>query len=138
MAADAAAAAASKSQLKSIVRSNYSNPPRHGAAIVATILDDESLTKTWHQELAEMRSRIKKLRQQFVETMKSAGSGHDFSFLLSQNGMFSFSGLNQMQVDQLKNEYSIYIVGSGRINVAGMSEARMDQLCDAVAKVIEG
>ncbi len=137
VAADAAAATASQSQLKSIVRSNYSNPPRHGAAIVATILDDESLTKMWHEELAEMRSRIKKLRQQFVDTMKSTGAGHDFSFLLSQNGMFSFSGLNQMQVDQLKNEHSIYIVGSGRINVAGMSEDRMGQLCEAVAGVME-
>lgn len=138
VAADAGAAAASQSQLKSIVRSNYSNPPRHGAAIVATILDDESLTQTWHKELAEMRGRIKKLRRQFVEKMKSTGQGHDFSFLLSQHGMFSFSGLNQMQVDQLKNEHSIYIVGSGRINVAGMSEDRMDQLCHAVAEVMEG
>ena len=138
VAADASAAAASQSQLKSIVRSNYSNPPRHGAAVVATILDDDSLTKMWHEELTEMRSRIKKLRQEFVDTMKSTGTGHDFSFLLSQNGMFSFSGLNQMQVDQLKNVHSIYIVGSGRINVAGMSEDRMGQLCEAVAAVIEG
>ena len=138
VAADASAAAASQSQLKSIVRSNYSNPPRHGAAVVATILDDDALTKMWHEELTEMRSRIKKLRQEFVDTMKSTGAGHDFSFLLSQNGMFSFSGLNQMQVDQLKNVHSIYIVGSGRINVAGMSEDRMGQLCGAVAEVIEG
>lgn len=138
VAADAAAATASQSQLKSIVRCNYSNPPRHGAAIVSTILDDESLTQMWHGELAEMRTRIKQLRTQFVEAMKSTGAGHDFSFLLSQNGMFSFSGLNKMQVDLLKNEHSIYIVGSGRINVAGMSEDRMDQLCEAVAGVLEG
>jgi aspartate/tyrosine/aromatic aminotransferase len=137
VAADASSAKAAQSQLKKIVRSNYSNPPRHGAAIVATILSDEGLTKTWYEELAEMRSRIKTLRQQFVETMKTTGAGHDFSFLLAQNGMFSFSGLNQMQVDQLRNAHSIYIVGSGRINVAGMSEDRMQQLCEAVAEVIE-
>ncbi len=135
--ADASAASAVQSQLKKLVRCNYSNPPRHGAAIVSTILADESLTSMWHDELAEMRTRIKSLRQQFVEKMKTTGGGHDFSFLLSQNGMFSFSGLNHMQVDQLKNKHSIYVVGSGRINVAGMSEARMEQLCSAVADVVE-
>ena len=125
------------SQLKKIVRCNFSNPPRHGAAIVSAILSDSDLTASWHEELASMRDRIQQLRNQFVETMKTSGSGHDFSFLLPQNGMFSYSGLNKMQVDQLKNEHSIYIVGSGRINVAGMSEDRMQQLCDAVAQVLE-
>ncbi len=122
-----------QSQLKTIVRTNYSNPPRHGGAIVATILQDESLTKTWKQEVDQMRERIDQLRQQFVQTMKSAG--HDFSFLLSQKGMFSYSGLTAMQVDELKNKHGIYMVGSGRINVAGMSESRMDELCAAVASV---
>lgn len=134
---DAQAAAAVQSQMKRLIRSNYSNPPRHGAAVVATILNDADLTQTWHTELDQMRIRIKDLRQRFVDTMKTAGTGHDFSFLLDQNGMFSFSGLNPMQVDELRTQHSIYIVGSGRINVAGMSESRMDQLCDAVAKVIE-
>jgi aspartate aminotransferase len=137
LAADPRAAKASQSQLKSIVRSNYSNPPQHGAAIVATVLNDDKLTESWKNELTEMRTRIKKLREQFVNTMKTTGAGHDFSFLLAQNGMFSFSGLNKMQVDQLKSEHSIYIVGSGRINVAGMSETRMDQLCQAIASVME-
>ena len=127
-------AGAVRSQLKKVVRGNYSNPPRHGAAIVATVLDNAELTTIWLDELREMRERIKQLRQQFVETMKNAG--HDFSFLLAQNGMFSFSGLSPMQVDQLKSEHSIYIVGSGRINVAGMSEQRMDWFCDAVASVL--
>lgn len=134
---DAETSAAVQSQLKKLIRSNYSNPPRHGAAVVATILDDPQLTVQWKTELESMRSRIASLREQFVDTMKTAGAGHDYSFLLSQNGMFSFSGLNPMQVDQLKSEHSIYIVGSGRINVAGMSEDRMQFLCDAVAKVIE-
>lgn len=137
VAAEESAARAAQSQLKRVVRSNYSNPPRHGGAIVATVLADTELTKQWHQELADMRDRIKHLRSQFVERMKSAGKGHDFGFLLSQSGMFSYSGLSPMQVDRLKSEFGIYIVGSGRINVAGMVENRMDQLCDAVAKVIE-
>lgn len=138
LAADPSEATASQSQLKTLVRSNYSNPPQHGAAIVATVLNDAELTESWKSELTEMRNRIKKLRELFVNTMKTTGAGHDFSFLLAQNGMFSFSGLNKMQVDELKSKHSIYIVGSGRINVAGMSENRMGQLCEAVASVIEG
>ena len=137
VAANDSAAKAAMSQLKKIVRCNFSNPPRHGAAIVSAILSDADLTASWHEELASMRDRIQQLRNQFVETMKTSGSGHDFSFLLPQNGMFSYSGLNKMQVDQLKHEHSIYIVGSGRINVAGMSEDRMQQLCEAVAQVLE-
>lgn len=131
---DADSARASLSQLKTVVRSNYSNPPRHGGAIVATVLDDPSLTAMWKDELTEMRERINRLRTQFVETMQARG--HDFGFLLPQRGMFSFSGLTAMQVDELKSEHSIYIVGSGRINVAGMSEAKMEPLCDAVASVL--
>jgi aspartate/tyrosine/aromatic aminotransferase len=120
------------------VRCNYSNPPRHGGAIVATILADDQLTQQWHQELGEMRDRIKRLREQFVSTMQNTGPGHDFSFLLQQRGMFSFSGLNKMQVDQLKADHGIYIVGSGRINVAGMQESKMDFFCDAISQVIAG
>jgi aspartate/tyrosine/aromatic aminotransferase len=136
VAADAATTQAAQSQLKAVVRANYSNPPRHGGAVVATVLDDPELKSLWLEELTEMRERIARLRQQFVETMKTTGGGHDFSFLLAQKGMFSFSGLNAMQVDELKTKHSIYIVGSGRINVAGMSEQRMDWLCDAVAAVL--
>lgn len=138
VAADGAAVKAAQSQLKRLVRSNYSNPPRHGASVVTTILQDADLTTTWQEELAEMRNRIRDLRVKFVEVMKQTGAGHDFSFLLNQHGMFSFSGLNPMQVDQLRTEHSIYIVGSGRINVAGMTEDRIEMLCEAIAKVIEG
>lgn len=134
---DAATATAVQSQLKTLVRSNYSNPPRHGAAVVATILDHADLATMWRDELTQMRTRIKDLRKQFVDTMKTTGAGHDFAFLLDQNGMFSFSGLTPMQVDQLKRDHGIYIVGSGRINVAGMAESKMDQLCGAIADVIE-
>jgi aspartate/tyrosine/aromatic aminotransferase len=134
VAADADASKASLSQLKKVVRTLYSNPPRHGAAIVAAVLDDPALTAIWKEELTEMRERITRLRNQFVATMKTLG--HDFGFLLPQRGMFSFSGLTPMQVDELKAKHGIYIVGSGRINVAGMNEATMDQLCEAVASVL--
>ncbi len=136
VAADATTVAASLSQLKTIVRSNYSNPPRHGAAIVATVLGDEALTRSWKKELMEMRLRIHRLRELFVEGMKATTADRDYSFLLSQKGMFSFSGLTPMQVDQLRTEHGIYIVGSGRINVAGMNENRMDWLCEKIAAVL--
>jgi aspartate/tyrosine/aromatic aminotransferase len=125
---------AARSQLKRVVRTNYSNPPRHGGSIVAAILADDALTTLWKQELETMRSRIARLREQFVETMES--KGHDFRFLLGQKGMFSFSGLTPMQVDELKAKHSIYVVGSGRINVAGIVESKMEVLCDAIASVL--
>ncbi|MEZ6089844.1 MAG: amino acid aminotransferase [Pirellulaceae bacterium] len=136
IAKDPANAEAGMSQLKRIVRTNYSNPPRHGAAIVATVINHPELRTLWHAELAEMRDRIAAMRKAFVDGMHQRQNKQDFSFLLSQSGMFSFSGLNPMQVDQLRNEYSIYIVGSGRINVAGMTEDNLPRLCDAVAAVL--
>ena len=134
--ADADQTDAAHSQLKRSVRSNYSNPPRHGGSIVATILADAELTAMWKEELETMRLRIARLRRQFVETMRTTGDGHDFSFLLRQKGMFSYSGLTPMQVDELRTNHGIYIVGSGRINVAGMSESNMNSFCDAVASVL--
>lgn len=133
---DAATTDIVRSQLKRLIRSNYSNPPRHGAAVVAEILDDAELTKIWESELAQMRTRIQSLRNTFVETMAKTGQGYDFEFLKSQSGMFSYSGLTPMQVDELKNQHAIYMVGSGRINVAGMSEEKMELLCQAVASVL--
>ncbi|WP_430450899.1 amino acid aminotransferase [Rhodopirellula europaea] len=127
---------AALSQLKRVVRANYSNPPRHGGAIVATVLADEGLTQMWHEELAEMRTRIASLRKQFLDGMAATGVDQDFSFLLDQKGMFSFSGLSPMQVDQLRSEHGVYLVGSGRINVAGMNESKMEWLCNAVAAVL--
>lgn len=130
------ATAATLSQAKACVRANYSNPPRHGAAVVATILGDQSLTKLWHEELAEMRSRIHRMRDSFVAAMNARVPGRDFSFIREQLGMFSFSGLNAMQVDRLKTEFGIYIVGSGRINVAGITSSNLDRLCDCIATVL--
>ncbi len=131
-------ASAAHSQLKRLVRCNYSNPPRHGGAIVATILADAELTAQWRGEVDEMRNRITRLRGDFVSRMKTSGVDRDFTFLLDQKGMFSYSGLSPMQVDELRYNHGIYIVGSGRINVAGMSENRMDHLCSAVATVLKG
>ncbi|MFN3150533.1 aromatic amino acid transaminase [Bremerella sp.] len=123
------------SQLKKVIRSNYSNPPTHGAAVVETVLTDDGLRKTWEEELTHMRDRINGIRKLFVDKISACGIDQDFSFIQNQKGMFSFSGLNQMQVDQLRSEMSIYIVGSGRINVAGISEANVDRLCEGIKKV---
>jgi aromatic-amino-acid transaminase len=124
------------SQIKACIRSNYSNPPAHGAAIVTTILNDPALYKRWEQEVADMRERIQEMRDLFVATLKEKGISGDYSFITRQNGMFSFSGLSVEQVNRLKEEFAVYIVGSGRISVAGMTKNNMQPLCDALAKVI--
>ncbi|MHC4289844.1 MAG: amino acid aminotransferase [Planctomycetota bacterium] len=124
------------SNLKTIIRRLYSNPPSHGGTIVTTIMNDASLCAEWKDEVAQVRSRIAEMRGLFVDTLKAKGVTQDFSFLTGQYGMFSFSGLNPDQVKALKEKHSIYIVGSGRINVAGMTKANMDALCTAVAEVL--
>jgi aspartate/tyrosine/aromatic aminotransferase len=125
------------SQVRISIRTNYSNPPTHGAAIVATVLADQDLRQQWEAELAAMRERIHKMRRLFVATMKQKAPQHDFGFLASQKGMFSFSGLTNMQVDELRSKHAVYVVASGgRINVAGMTEANMGPLCDAIAAVL--
>lgn len=122
--------------IKSAIRANYSNPPFHGAAAVTTVLNDPDLRKEWEQEVTEMRERINGMRKLFVDTLAAKGVDRDFSFIKDQRGMFSFSGLTKDHVERLKKEYAIYIVGSGRINVAGMTEANMDRLCTAIAAVL--
>lgn len=136
VATDAKSAAAVLSHLKVCIRTNYSNPPAHGAGIVETILSDKELRSLWQDELTAMRQRIHQMRAAFVETMKQTAPNHDFSFLLDQAGMFSFSGLSPAQVDRLREEFAIYIVRSGRINVAGMTSANIPTLCEAVAAVL--
>lgn len=130
------AAAAVQSQVKSCIRRNYSNPPAHGAAVVMTILNDPALTAQWHGELAEMRDRINGTRSLFVNTLADKGANRDFTFITRQRGMFSYSGLNKDQVAQLRDKHGVYIVGSGRINVAGMTDANMDSLCKAIVSVL--
>jgi aspartate/tyrosine/aromatic aminotransferase len=136
VARNAEIATTAQSQLKRLVRANYSNPPRHGGAIVAEILGDQTLRAEWLEELAAMRGRIAEMRRQFVEALHARSGRHDFSFLLRQRGMFSFSGLTPLQVDRLKSEHSVYIVGSGRINVAGITPANLERLSEAVVAVL--
>ncbi|MEC6795618.1 amino acid aminotransferase [Photobacterium sp. S4TG1] len=136
VAKNAEQAAISFSQVKSIARVIYSNPPAHGAAIVTQILNDAVLRAEWEQEVTEMRDRIQEMRVLFVATLKQCGVDTDFSFIERQNGMFSFSGLNKDQVNRLKEEFAIYIVGSGRISVAGMTKSNMLPLCQGIAAVL--
>ena len=130
------AAQAMQSQVKAAIRANYSNPPAHGASIATTILGSGELRSMWEAELAGMRGRIHEMRQLFVETLQKCGVKQDFSFITKQRGMFSFSGLNPEQVEKLRDDAGIYIVGSGRINVAGMTTDNMQPLCEAIAKVL--
>ena len=119
------------SQFKIAVRTAISNPPAHGEKIVTTVLGDPALRAQWEQELAEMRDRILEMRKLLVEKLNAAGAG-DYSFIAEQNGMFSFSGLDKDQVERLKKEFGIYIVGSGRICVAGINHGNIDRLVEAL------
>ena len=133
---DAGGAERCLSNARLVVRRNYSNPPAHGAEIVTTILGDADLRREWEEELNATSGRIREMRQLFVDTLKAKGVVRDFSFIVDQTGMFSFSGLTKDQVGALRDKYAIYIVGSGRINVAGMSRKNMDRLCEAIADVL--
>lgn len=130
------AAAAAFSQIEQAIRRNYSNPPAHGAAIVQTILTDLKLRGDWQGELASMRGRINELRAVFAKALDERGVslGPDGNgFIARQRGMFSFSGLTRAQVQALRNDHAIYMVGSGRINVAGITHDNCGRLCDAIA-----
>ena len=124
------------SQLKRVIRTNYSNPPTHGGQAVATVLATPELRKLWEDELSGMRDRIRVMRQQFVEKLKQKAPDSDFSFVTRQNGMFSYSGLSKEQVTRLREEFSIYAVDTGRICVAALNSHNIDRVVDAIAKVI--
>ena len=128
--------AAMQSQVKTIIRRMYSNPPTHGAAIVDTVLSDATLRKTWETELDEMRNRVKKLRTAFVDTMQAVAPQRDFSFMNDQRGMFSYSGLSGKYAESLLKDHSVYILKSGRINVAGINDSNRQYLCEAIASVL--
>lgn len=136
VAADAASAEKAFSHVKSVIRSNYSSPPSHGGAIVTIILSTPALRAQWEQEVGEMRGRINGMRRALVEEIKKAGITRDFSFIATQKGMFSFSGLTKEQVDRLRDEFGVYIVGSGRISIAGLNSRNIGPLCAAIAKVL--
>ena len=131
-----AAADIINSVLMRTVRVNYSMPPAHGAAIVETILSSAELTAQWHDELREMRDRISDMRQLLVGKLAENGVTRDFSFIPRQNGMFSFLGIDEAQVQRLQDEFSIYIVGSSRIRVAAISPDNVDYLARSIARVL--
>jgi len=134
-ATDADAAARVASQLKLVIRTNYSNPPAHGARIVATILGDDQLAEQWLAELAGMRQRIHDVRAMLVDRLAAAGVTGDLTYLTRQRGMFGFSGLNRDQVTALRERHAVYLVDSGRINVAGVTSTNIDRLAAAIADV---
>lgn len=137
VAAERDAAQIALSHVRICIRVNYSNPPSHGAAIVTNILADPQLRQQWQTELTEMRQRIASMRQLFVAAMKAKAPQRDFSFIARQKGMFSYSGLTPIQVDELRHKHALYIVvNGGRINMAGMTEGNMDQLCESIASVL--
>jgi aromatic-amino-acid transaminase len=124
------------SQLKRIVRTNYSNPPSHGGQLVAAVLNNPELRKLWETELAGMRERIKAMRKALVDNIGERVPGSDFGFVRKQRGLFSYSGLSRDQVLRLRSEFSIYAIESGRICVAALNSHNIDYVADAVAQVI--
>jgi aromatic-amino-acid transaminase len=124
------------SQIKRIVRTNYSNPPSNGSRLVASVLNDAELRALWEKELAGMRDRIKLMRKALVDGVQSRVPGADFRFILAQRGMFSYSGLTKEQVLRLRSEFSIYAIETGRICVAALNSKNIDYVVDAIAEVI--
>jgi aromatic-amino-acid transaminase len=124
------------SQVKRVIRTNYSNPPTHGAAVVAAVLSTPALRQMWEDELAEMRDRIRTMRTSLVDKLRERGVKQDFSFVTRQRGMFSYSGLTSAQVDRLRDEFGIYAVSTGRICLAALNSRNIDYVADAIAKVV--
>ena len=124
------------SQLKRVIRTNYSNPPTHGASVVASVLNTPELRAMWEAELGEMRERIRGMRMAMVEQLAKLGAKRDFGFVAQQRGMFSYSGLTTEQVDRLKNEFGIYAVGTGRICVAALNQRNLPTVTQAIAAVL--
>jgi len=136
VAGSAAAANNAFSHVEGVIRVNYSNPPAHGGLIVSRILTDPSLRDQWLGELTAMREHIAATRHQFVAALASHGVAGDFSFIARQKGMFSFSGLSDAQVKFLRDARSIYIVGGGRINVAGITSQNLEYLCTSIREAL--
>ena len=122
---------------KMAVRANYSNPPAHGGEIVATVLADQELRAAWELEVAEMRGRINANRQAFVEALTTTSAQRDWTRLLEQRGMFSLLGLTTEQVRALRDDHAVYVVGAGRVNVAGITRANLGPACAAIAAVLQ-
>ena len=126
------------SQLKIVIRTNYSNPPTHGASVVATVLNTPALRQQWEEELGAMRVRIKQMREKLAEGLKAAGVQRDMSFITQQIGMFSYSGLSKEQMVRLRNEFGVYGTDTGRMCVAALNSGNVDYVCQAMAQVLKG
>ena len=124
------------SQLKRVIRANYSTPPTHGGMVVTTVLDTPELRAEWESELAEMRGRIKSMRRRLAQGLAARTAKRDFSFIERQNGMFSYTGLTTEQVNRLRDEFGIYAVSTGRICVAALNSTNVDYVADSIAKVL--
>lgn len=120
-------------QLKATVRRNYSSPPAHGAQVVSRVLNSPQLRDQWLTEVEVMRQRILDMRTRLVAVLAQKVPQHDFSFILRQNGMFSYTGLTPAQVDELKDTHGVYLIRSGRMCLAGLNEGNIDKVCDAIA-----
>ena len=131
-----AEAAVAMSHLKTTIRVIYSNPPAHGGLVVATILSTPALRAQWLEELSAMRNRIKAMRVALVEGLADRKVKGDFSSIISQRGMFSFSGLSDEVVQWLRTNKAIYVVAGGRINLAGLTQANIGYVCDAIAEAM--
>jgi len=123
------------SQLKRVIRTNYSNPPTHGGAIVAAVLATPELRQMWESELAGMRDRIRAMRTGLVDAIKAQGVAQDFSFVVKQRGMFSYTGLTAAQVERMRDEFGIYAVSTGRICLAALNSKNVDYVAKAIAAV---
>ena len=125
------------SQLKIVIRTNYSNPPTHGGAVVAAVLQNPELRQLWEKELGEMRVRIKTMRQSLVDGLKAAGIKEDMSFITRQIGMFSYSGLSKDQMLRLRSEFGVYGTDTGRMCVAALNSQNIGHVCQAIATVLK-
>ena len=123
------------SQLKRVIRTNYSNPPIHGGAVVSAVLSTPALRQEWETELAGMRDRIRAMRTGLVEQLAARKVDQDFSFVIKQRGMFSYTGLTAAQVEHMRAEFGIYAVGTGRICLAALNTKNVDYVADAIAAV---
>ncbi|MBP9805717.1 MAG: aspartate/tyrosine/aromatic aminotransferase [Candidatus Accumulibacter sp.] len=124
------------SQIKRLVRTNYSSPPTHGGAVVAAVLASPELRQLWEEELAEMRVRIRAMRVGLVDKLQARGVSEDFSFVTRQRGMFSYTGLTTGQVDRMRDEFGIYAVSTGRICLAALNTRNIDYVADTIAAVL--
>ena len=136
--ADAAEAVNVLGQLKFTVRRNYSSPPIHGGQIVAAVLGEAALRRAWEAELAAMRQRIQAMRRKLHDVLAAKVPARDFDYILSQQGMFSYTGLSPAQVERLREEFAVYLIRSGRMCVAGLNTSNVEPTAVAMAAVLAG